>query len=122
MIRAAIAQVVGHPMLMAAGSTAIQIDPGFVASLVQFGFLGLVLIDLVGPHKYLVPRWSLDAQIKVKDEVIQTQRDDIAELKLANSQLQVLTQEKMIPALVQATEVSRAYVTELARRGARDGS
>jgi hypothetical protein len=41
----------------------------------------------------------------------------VAELKKTVADLQALTSEKMIPALVQANTLSGAYVNELARRG-----
>lgn len=129
------AKVVAHPVaahvpvLLAAASTSsgLEINGGFVAQLVQFGFLGAVFVDVVGFHKFLVPRWSVDsvekanaASMQLKDELIARINADIVELKNANKQLQELTQERLIPALVQATDVSRAYVAELARRNDRE--
>lgn len=143
-----LAHLVGHPALVhlpmlvgiAAATdpgtgTDVTFNGGLVAQVIQFGFLGAVFIDIMWPHRFLMPTWAhrrelevvtagYDAQLALKDAQIKALQDDREELKSANGSLQVLTQEKMIPALVQATEVSRAYVTELARRndGWRDGA
>jgi hypothetical protein len=56
-------------------------------------------------------------ELGVKDDIIVAQAADIKELKLNVSELQALTADKMIPALVQANSLSAAYVAELSRRG-----
>jgi hypothetical protein len=98
-----------------------------VINLVQFGIVGLLLIDIVGTHKFIVPRWVMDqqdrandAKLALKDEQIAGLRTDLAEVKAANNTLQETTRERLIPALVQATDAQRAYVEELARRARRD--
>ena len=138
------ARVLAHPALQAvvmlhladgSDGTTFSVNGGWVGQLIQFGFLGLVFIDIVGTHKFLVPAWTVkreldavctgyDAQLRLKDEQIASLKEDNGLLKEANGQLQSLTQERLIPALVQATEVSRAYVAELARGndGGRRGS
>ena len=85
------------------------------------GLLVLMLIFEIG----IVTKKSVDRlaeshakELTAKDEIIASQLADLVSIKVVNSDLQKLTSEKMIPALVQATEVSRAYVTELSRRGA----
>lgn len=128
-------------LLLAAGSdpsgtgTTVSI-PNLVAPILSTGIVGIVLIMLIFEVGFITKK-SADrereavqashaAELKVKDDLIAGLRADVAELKVANSSLQVLTQDKMIPALVQATEVSRAYVAELARRSSiergRDGN
>lgn len=116
-------------------------DPGssiditnLLAPILSTGIVGIVLIMLIFEVGLITKRSSereLEAlaaahaaEIKVKDDLIDGLQQDVRELKAANTALQTLTQEKMIPALVQATEVSRAYVTELARRNdrQRDGA
>lgn len=107
-------------------STAITLPVGIV-SVVQLGFVGAVLFDVVGTHKFLVPRWTLDKveekhddELRLKDDLITSLQSDVQELKLATSELQKVSNEKLMPALIQATEVSRAYVSELARRATID--
>jgi len=119
-------------LLLAADSTdgGSGIDvTSLLAPILSTGIVGIVLIMLIFEIGFITKR-SADrereasdeahkAEIKAKDDMIDGLKADIAELKLANATLQTLTQDKMIPALVQATEVSRAYVTELARRNDR---
>lgn len=125
-------------MLLAADTstdTSNSIDlTSLLAPILSTGIVGVVLIMLIFEIGFITKR-SADrerstledshrAELAVKDDLIDGLKADVSELKLANAQLQTLTQDKMIPALVQATEVSRAYVTELARRNDRnrDGS
>lgn len=104
------------------GGSGGSFNGSLIAEVVQFGFLGAVFIDVVGTHKFLVPKWTMDKvedghtkELGLKDDIIAGLKQDIVELKASNVSLQELTRERMIPALVQATDVSRAYVTELAR-------
>lgn len=98
-----------------------------IFSFAQFGLLGVFFVMLIS-KKWVVPKWTLDdlkdthgRELAVKDVIIEGQRADIVELKKTTTDLQALTSEKMIPALVQANTLSAAYVAELARRGAGDG-
>ena len=99
-------------------------DPAsLVAPILSTGLVGVVLVMLIFEIG-LVTKKSLEralasfqAELALKDEVIKGKDADLADLKVVNADLQRLTSEKMIPALVQATEVSRAYVSELAKRG-----
>lgn len=115
---------------LAAADNSSGIDVGsLLAPILSTGIVGIVLIMLIFEVGFITKKSadrerdaiksSHDAELKVKDDLVETLRADIGELKQANASLQVLTQDKMIPALVQATEVSRAYVTELSRRNDR---
>jgi hypothetical protein len=93
----------------------------------QFGLLGIFFVMLVS-KKFVVPKWTLDdlkeahdRELAVKDSIIDSHKADIVELKKTVADLQNLTSEKMIPALVQANTLSAAYVSELARRGGGGG-
>lgn len=122
-------------LLAAASDSSSSIDlTSLLAPILSTGIVGVVLIMLIF-EVGLITKRSADreqeslaaahaAEVAVKDELIDGLQQDARELKAANTALQTLTQDKMIPALVQATEVSRAYVTELARRNdrQRDGS
>ena len=96
-------------------------------TIVPLGGSGVFFVMLVS-KRFVVPKWTLDdlkdahdRELKVKDEIISNQKSDITELKKTVADLQSLTSEKMIPALVQANTLSAAYVAELARRGGPDG-
>lgn len=114
-------------VLAAASSQADGLSVEQIFSFAQFGLLGVFFMMLIS-KKWVVPKWTLDAledahdrELKVKDEIIAGQRADIVELKHTIAELQALTAEKMIPALVQANTLTAAYVAELARRSHRDG-
>lgn len=108
--------------LVAAGSVGASTAIDSFFQFAQFGLLGFVFLAIVSKH-WVVPKWTLDdledvhrRELAAKNGVIEAQRLDIQELKDANVELQRLTQDKIIPALVQATGVMQSYVTELARR------
>lgn len=63
---------------------------------------------------------SHQAELKAREDQIETLKNDVSDLKIANGTLATLVQEKMIPAIVQSTEVGKAYVAELARRNEHD--
>jgi hypothetical protein len=97
-----------------------------ITQLLQVGQYGLlaVFVILILSRKYIVPYYTLtdlkethERELATKDDIISATRADVAELKQTVANLQALTSEKMIPALVQANTLSAAYVNELARRG-----
>ena len=110
--------------LTAIDPAASGLDPtNLIGPILSTGLVGVVLI-MVMFEIGLVTKKSLErlvasykAELDLKDAVLRGKEADLADLKAVNADLQRLTSEKMIPALVQATEVSRAYVTELAKRG-----
>ncbi len=111
-------------IVAAADTSGSPLDPNnLIAPILSTGLVGVVLVMLIFEIG-LVTKKSLErlveshkAELAEKDRVITGKDADLADLKAANADLQRLTSEKMIPALVQATEVSRAYVSELAKRG-----
>lgn len=110
-------------MLVAASADSASAPTSLITSLVQFGFLGLLVIDLVGTHKFIVPRWTLDALSAERDrrEVvmqvsIDRQAAEITDLRDVNTQLQATISDRMMPALTLATDAQRAYVEALGRR------
>lgn len=83
-----------------------------VTQLIQYGVLGLVLL-LVIVRKYLVPEWTL----KAAEERAAAERADL-ERRLTESEAQLarfrqIFEEQMIPALLQATDTNKRYVTEM---------
>lgn len=117
--------------LLAAGSGSGVDVTNLLAPILSTGIVGVILVMLIFEVGFITKKsadreraaqqLAHENETKAKDDQINQLKADVAELKAANGGLQVLTQEKMIPALVQATEVSRAYVTELARRNDRRG-
>jgi hypothetical protein len=83
-----------------------------VTQLIQYGVLGLVLL-LVIIRKYLVPEWTL----KSAEDRAAAERADL-ERRLAEAEAQLarfrqIFEEQMIPALLQATDTNKRYVTEM---------
>lgn len=100
-----------------------SIDITQLINYAQYGLLGLFFV-LILLKKFIVPAYTLvdlkeshERELRVKDDIIDSLRKDIVELKDSVADLQKLTSDKMIPALVQANSLSAAYVQELARRG-----
>lgn len=111
-----------NPLAMAAVNVG-GFDLTQIFTFAQFGLLGIFFVMLVS-KKFVVPKWTLDdmkeaheRELLVKDDVVAGHKADIVELKRTVQELQALTSEKVIPALVQANTLSAAYVSELARRG-----
>lgn len=110
-------------VLAAAVVNATGLDLTQIFTFAQFGLLGIFFVMLIS-KKFVVPKWTLDdlkeaheRELLVKDDIVAGQKEDIVELRKNVRDLQALTSEKMIPALVQANTLSAAYVSELARRG-----
>ena len=110
-------------VLVAATADTANYPTSLITSLVQFGFLGLLVIDLVGTHKFIVPRWTLDALSAERDRreavlqaTIDRQATEITSLRDVNTQLQATISDRMMPALTLATDAQRAYVEALGRR------
>lgn len=131
-------------------ATALAVDPSaidqgssgtinLILQFAQYGVIGLLLIDLVGTHKFIIPRWVSDsdatkalelvarteaqsqAVVALKDQQLVDLRHDLEELKIAQSELQRQMQERYIPALVQVTDIAKDYLEELRHRGQGDG-
>lgn len=108
-------------LLAAAAESAPSID--YFLPFVNFGVIGVLVVMLVS-KRWVVPKYTLDdlkdahaRELVVKDAIIEGQAADIKELKAANADLQDLTREQVIPALVRANQLSADYVAELAKRG-----
>lgn len=100
-----------------------SIDITQLLSVGQYGLLAVFVILLLS-RKYIVPTYTItdlkethERELAAKDDIIAAARADIAELKHTVADLQALTSEKMIPALVQSNTLSAAYVAEIQRRG-----
>lgn len=109
-------------MFLASASDASQ-NFGEWGNIAQFGFLGLLVIDLIGTHKFIVPRWTLDALNAERDRretlmqgTIERLEKEVADVKEINGQLQDMTRERLMPALTQAVDSQRAVVEVLGRR------
>jgi hypothetical protein len=116
--------VLGDPSSGTTGNSYVDLG----VQLLQYGLVGLLLIDVVGTHKFLIPRWVSDrdaaaqaAVLLLKDQQIADLRGDLLELKTAQAELQKQMQERYIPALVQVTEIAKDYLEELRRRGLSHG-
>ena len=99
----------GDVVLLAA-ATAVNVgglDLTQIFTFAQFGLLGVFFVMLVS-KKFVVPKWTLDdlkeaheRELLVKDDIVTGQKEDLIELRKNVRDLQALTSEKMIPALVQ---------------------
>lgn len=115
-------------------------DSGFTLDLsqiftfAQFGLLGVFFIMLIS-KKYVVPKWTLDAletshereikdrveaharEIAIRDQQLANAEKREAEMKKNLDDLQDLTRQQMLPAMIEANRLTALYVDTLARRG-----
>lgn len=122
--------IVAHAVLLVASSGS-SIDVGnLIAPILSTGLVGVILVMLMfeigimtkksAERERVALQASHESEMATKDQIIEQLKGDVVELKESNKGLQELTREKMLPALVQATDVSRAYVNELARLNERE--
>lgn len=119
-------------MILAGGGTS-TIDINTIATFAQFGLLGIFFVMLIS-KKFVVPKWTLDTQdenhqrelsdkeqahvreLSIKDQQIASLETDKRELKKNLDDLQNLTRDQMLPAMIEANRLTAAYVDALARR------
>lgn len=114
-------------MLAAVAASTSPFGSSFTLQLINLGFVGAVLIDIGASHKFLVTRWSVEREIAAIRAGYEAQlalyniriigiEEDKKELKVSNTLLNSVLQDKAIPALVSTGEIAQEYVRELARR------
>lgn len=111
----------------ASSTTPVAFPTSLVTTLIQVGLVGLLLIDVLGPQKFIVPRRMLtelsaerDKREAILQATIERLEREVTEVKEINGQLQDMTRERLMPALTQAVDSQRAVVEVLSRRGNRD--
>lgn len=113
----------------ASSTTPVAFPTSLVTTLIQVGLVGLLLIDVLGPQKFVVPRRMLSELSAERDKreailqgTIERLEREVSEVKEINGQLQDMTRERLMPALTQAVDSQRAVVEVLSRRagGGRD--
>lgn len=120
-------------VLADASSSGNSVDISTIASFAQFGLLGIFFLMLIS-KKFVVPKWTLDTleesharlvadrdqahvrEIAVKDQQLASLEADKKELKKNLDDLQQLTRQQMLPAMIEANRLTAAYVDTLARR------
>lgn len=106
-------QDVATGLAAAGNSVTVGGDWGLAVQILQFGFIGVVLLCIL-LRKFLVPEWVLkDAETR-HDKEIAAKDVEIKELKESNSALRTLTEQQIIPALVRANQLSADYAADLA--------
>lgn len=112
-----------YVMYLAADNTSPDVGAYLSKYGAQFGIFGLAFFDLLVTRKVLVPKWDKEQMVTAKDETIsdrdktiEEKNEDIKELKGSLAQLQTLTRDQILPALVRANQLSADYVQEITRR------
>lgn len=118
-------------MILAGANTTIDVNT--IATFAQFGLLGIFFVMLIS-KKFVVPKWTLDSldenhkreladkeeshnrELAIKDQQIASLEADKRELKKNLDDLQDLTRQQMLPAMIEANRLTAAYVETLARR------
>lgn len=109
-----------------------------LATFAQFGLLGIFFVMLIS-KKWLVPKWTLDSleetharelkdkedaharELALRDAMLAAADKREQEFKKNLDDLQNLTREQMLPAMIEANRLTALYVETLARRGGSDG-
>jgi hypothetical protein len=86
-----------------------------VVSLLQFGFVGFVLVCILA-RKFLVPEWVYREAQERNAKDLADERERNEKLTGQLERLQNVFQDQMIPALTRSTEVNATYNEELAHR------
>lgn len=124
--------------VLAAASTGadsgFNLDLSQIFTYAQFGLLGVFFVMLIS-KKYVVPKWTLDAleasherelkdkaeaharEVAIRDQQLATAEKRETDLKKNLDDLQDLTRQQMLPAMIEANRLTALYVDTLARRG-----
>lgn len=112
---------------------ASSIDVNTIATFAQFGLLGVFFVMIIS-RKFIVPKWTLDTleeshtreienreqaharELAIKDAQLATMETDKRELKKNLDDLQDITRQQLLPAMIEANRLTAAYVDTLARR------
>lgn len=115
-------------LLAATSTTPVNFPTSLVTTLVQVGIVGLLLLDVLGTHKFVVPRWTLEAILRERDyreQLLQAQNErlekEVVEYKAMVQEMQGVYQERMLPALLGSTEAQRSIVEVLGRMATTHG-
>ena len=121
-------------ILAAAAQGGASVDLTTIASFAQFGLLGVFFVMLIS-RKFIVPKWTLDVleenqkailqekenahtrELAARDQYIASIEADRKELRKSLDELQDLTRQQMLPAMIEANRLTAVYVDTLARRG-----
>lgn len=133
-----LAEATPSPAPSEGGSGGFSLDLSQIFTFAQFGLLGVFFVMLIS-KKYVVPKWTLDSleethkrELEDKDKAFarelvlrdataaeSTRRE--ADLKKNLDDLQDLTRQQMLPAMIEANRLTALYVDTLARRGGSGG-
>jgi hypothetical protein len=119
----------------------LSLDLSQIFTFAQFGLLGIFFVMLIS-KKFVVPKWTLDAteanhtreladkdaahlrELAIRDQQLAASEAREKDLKKNLDDLQDLTRQQMLPAMIEANRLTALYVDTLARRsgsGSSDG-
>lgn len=87
-----------------------------VGYFLNFGVVGLILLDVTVTRRVFVPRWTLDREKEERERERGEKDATIAEQKTTVARLTDLAEQQVIPALTRATEVNKDYLQLLQER------
>lgn len=115
-----------------------SLDINQIFTFAQFGLLGIFFVMLIS-KKFVVPKWTLDSleqthareltdkdaayarEIAIRDQQLTASETREKDLKKNLDDLQDLTRQQMLPAMIEANRLTALYVDTLARRGGSGG-
>lgn len=115
-----------------------NLDLNQIFTFAQFGLLGVFFVMLIS-KKYVVPKWTLDSleethkreledkdkaherELAIRDQQLANSEQREKDLKKNLDDLQDLTRQQMLPAMIEANRLTALYVDTLARRSGSGG-
>lgn len=116
------------------GGGGVNVDLNQIFTFAQFGLLGVFFVMLIS-KKFVVPKWTLDTleetharelqdktdaharELAIRDQQLAASEAREKDLKKNLDDLQDLTRQQMLPAMIEANRLTSLYVDTLARRG-----
>jgi hypothetical protein len=99
-----------------AAAEGLTVDLDFITPFLQGGFIGLLFI-MAMVRKGIV----FERELKAKEEEVRELKATITEKDRIIDRQTVLLEEKIIPAMTRAADISASYAQFIARRGGGDG-
>lgn len=107
-----------HTALLAA--TVTDSSGSLVGTILQYGLLGLLLLDVGLTHRIFVPAWVLAKEQAERDRERTTMQTTIDRQAAIITQLTDNFMKEVVPALTRSTDVAKEYVDQLQERQRRD--
>lgn len=105
--------------MFAAAATSSSPATDLVGYFLQFGIIGLLLLDVGVTRKVFVPRWTFDNERAERDRERTEHQATIERQAAIITKMTDNQMTEVVPALTRATDVARQYVETLQAQAAK---